>query len=243
MILIFPDIHGRSFWKKPLQDVIDRKINPDNIVFLGDYFDPYLHEGISVDEAIINWHELTVKVWNSLSPTIPIFLYGNHDYHYLDNYFGKNANGGRISHKHLNEIRGILKDNEDMLQIAYQTTIGGKNVLFTHAGVNANWYNRHKDLIGSLTAKNLNNLANSEEGLEALSDIGICRWGNQETGSPLWNDVNELQDESVADVDFQICGHSQQKENPVIKEHFAMLDCRKPFILNDKCEIEPYPIR
>ena len=37
-ILVIPDVHGRRFWKRPLERYI-KKV--DKIVFLGDYFDPY----------------------------------------------------------------------------------------------------------------------------------------------------------------------------------------------------------
>ena len=42
-ILIIPDIHGRTFWKKAyeLVDIVDK------VVFLGDYLDSYSHENIS----------------------------------------------------------------------------------------------------------------------------------------------------------------------------------------------------
>lgn len=46
--LIIPDVHGRDFWK----DAANRF--PGNIVFLGDYLDPYPLEGISPDEAFTN---------------------------------------------------------------------------------------------------------------------------------------------------------------------------------------------
>lgn len=41
-ILVVPDVHGRTFWKKPVNKYIDQV---DRIVFLGDYLDPYRDEG------------------------------------------------------------------------------------------------------------------------------------------------------------------------------------------------------
>ena len=35
-ILIIPDIHGRTFWKECI------KCECDEIIFLGDYLDPYI---------------------------------------------------------------------------------------------------------------------------------------------------------------------------------------------------------
>lgn len=40
--LIVGDVHGREFWKEPVKTVLE---NSDaEIVFLGDYHDPYPHE-------------------------------------------------------------------------------------------------------------------------------------------------------------------------------------------------------
>lgn len=53
-ILIIPDIHGRKFWHKA-EEIIDKV---DKVVFLGDYLDPYPHEGIFVDEAIQEFKQI-----------------------------------------------------------------------------------------------------------------------------------------------------------------------------------------
>ena len=51
-IIIVPDVHGRDAWKKviPYANKEDYKI-----IFLGDYHDPYPHEGITPDVSIIIW--------------------------------------------------------------------------------------------------------------------------------------------------------------------------------------------
>lgn len=41
--LVIPDIHGRKFWRKPVnRGLQDTTIN--KIIFLGDYLDPYPNE-------------------------------------------------------------------------------------------------------------------------------------------------------------------------------------------------------
>ena len=57
-ILIIPDIHGRSFWEEAINDVTEHRREFDEVVFLGDYFDPYPTEDISECQAIINWERL-----------------------------------------------------------------------------------------------------------------------------------------------------------------------------------------
>lgn len=38
-IIIILDVHGQSFWRKPID-------NEDHVIILGDYLDHYEHEGI-----------------------------------------------------------------------------------------------------------------------------------------------------------------------------------------------------
>lgn len=37
-ILVVPDVHGRLFWRRPVETYIERV---NRVVFLGDYLDPY----------------------------------------------------------------------------------------------------------------------------------------------------------------------------------------------------------
>ena len=53
-ILIVGDVHGRKFWHKA-EEIIDKV---DKVVFLGDYLDPYPHEGILVNEAIQEFKQI-----------------------------------------------------------------------------------------------------------------------------------------------------------------------------------------
>ena len=40
-VLVIPDVHGRKFWKEAINK-FSKDIYPDlNIIFLGDYVDPY----------------------------------------------------------------------------------------------------------------------------------------------------------------------------------------------------------
>lgn len=73
--LIIPDVHGRDFWK----DAANRF--PGNIVFLGDYLDPYPLEGISPDEAFTNFQE--ILSFKKANPDRVTLLLGNHDLQYF----------------------------------------------------------------------------------------------------------------------------------------------------------------
>ena len=243
-ILIIPDIHGRSFWEEAINDIAEHRRDFDTVVFLGDYFDPYPAEGINECQAIINWERLYDIFFSSYLTCEPVFLIGNHDAHYLNKVFAGRASGSRKSERHLHTIEGIFEDRHRMFQIAFDTTIGGKKVLFTHAGINRGWVERHKDLLGTVSADSLNNLAKSDEGWLALADVGEERGGWAKTGGPMWADVSEHYDEdgkpyAIDGYDYEIFAHTRMKE-PVINDTFAMLDAQRPFILADDCTIHEY---
>lgn len=58
--IMFPDLHGRDFWKKALANSCEWTAN--RLIFLGDYFDPYPSEGIAPTDAIRNWWELQLTL-------------------------------------------------------------------------------------------------------------------------------------------------------------------------------------
>ena len=75
--LIIPDVHGRRFWRT----AVDRCPNSE-VIFLGDYLDPYSWEGISHDEAFREMMDIIdFKKANRERVTL---LLGNHDLGYLD---------------------------------------------------------------------------------------------------------------------------------------------------------------
>ena len=243
-ILIIPDIHGRSFWEEAINDVTEHRREFDEVVFLGDYFDPYPTEDISECQAISNWERLYDTLFGTYLMCAPVFLIGNHDAHYISKVFAAKATSSRKSERHLHTIEGIFEDRRRMFQVAFDTTIGGKKVLFTHAGINRGWAERHKDLIGTVSADSLNLLTKSDEGWLALSDVGEVRGGWAKTGGPMWADVSEHYDAdgkpyAIDGYDFEIFAHTRKNE-PVINAFFAMLDAQRPFILADDCTIHEY---
>lgn len=77
-IIIVPDVHGRTFWR-----LAKEKINEvDQVVFLGDYLDPYPVEGISPKKAIEELKKIIDFKKEFLEKVI--LLIGNHDYHYMN---------------------------------------------------------------------------------------------------------------------------------------------------------------
>lgn len=226
--IVFPDIHGRDFWKEVLSG--DCGWETETLVFLGDYFDPYPRDGKSDYDALINWYDMMSAVWQY--PANHVFLMGNHDAHYLSDTFDRISGGCRkISSQ---RIPYLLRSMD--LHVAFDMTVGGRRILFTHAGVMAGWYHAHEKLIGPLSADNLNQLTETDEGWEALADCDSSRGGWMPYASPLWADMRSYEaDVNPVDglgYDFQIFGHTQiSDDNPMIFKYVADLDCRHPFAL------------
>lgn len=234
--IIFPDIHGRDFWKSALCD--DCEWETDTYIFLGDFFDPYPYEHISVKNAISNFIELQ-KAADELKrkgKTV-VALIGNHDAHYISRLFDKFAGGVRKSRKYAAHIEELLKSIPDFIHsIAYEMIVVNKRVLFTHAGVTVDWYNTRNDFIGELTADNLNRMTYESGGWLALCDVSPQRGGFDKSGSCIYADLHDHYTEKgdilpIPNYDYQVFGHTQQEKFPVINNRFAMLDCRHPFAM------------
>lgn len=240
MILIIGDVHGRSFWKKAVEENYDKV---DKVIMLGDYLDPYPWEGITRKDAIRNFEEI-IEFKKEHKDKV-ILLLGNHDLPYIDkrNFYTRS----RYDSSNAWHIEGMFRSHISLFQLAYEEYINGKRYLFTHAGLIPQWYEKHKDLIGELTIDSLNHLLNNPQGLRALCEVTRYRGGWDRYGSIVWLDVHDMADaiqlsleaegKTVNDDlpwEHQVFGHSQQEEHPIITNEFACLDCRKAFILTDE---------
>lgn len=186
-LLIFPDIHGRTFWKEH----IDKIKEYDKIIFLGDYMDPYDFEKISVEDALINFEEIIDFANENIDKVI--VLLGNHDMPYYSQEYKNFAwYHCRHSKKFHNDIAGLFTENKDLFQIAYQYD----NILFTHAGVTPGWLKTVFTEDYKLTSLNdlvwsLNNLVNTPEGLKYLYMISEDRGGRDRYASCIWADASD----------------------------------------------------
>ena len=236
-MIIIPDIHGRDYWIEPVL----QHLGKEHILFLGDYLDPYDYEGIDAADAFKGF--LGILEVKKLAPEKVTLLLGNHDLHYL--HF--ELSGGRQDFLRGGQIKQLLRENAPLFDISAVRTVGGKEFLFSHAGIRKGWLNEHADLFpdnGADVACNvLNDMWHDQNWrpilLNILSDVPVSRGGNAPYGSPVWNDIEDMAD----DLDefpgyFQVFGHSQQDKDPVIGDHFACLDCRRAFRINDKGSIQ-----
>ena len=227
-ILIVPDVHGRSFWLPALD-------YQGEVIFLGDYTDPYPQERITNNDA----YQVFLKIvdFKQKNPDRVTLLIGNHELHYVNRDF----QAGRFSEAYYQQFHEILTGDETkgLFQICKQID----NYLFIHAGITKCWYDLHFQKfqhLGSTLEERLNNVF-----FEKMHIFHEAAWkyrgGWDEAGSPLWADYHEFLDEAehFDSQIVQIIGHTQLiTKEPLIDDNFILLDNRQLYLLRDnKIEI------
>lgn len=130
-VLILPDIHGRQFWKAVYDFPIDKY--PDlEIVFLGDYLDPYTgYEDITKEDAYNNFLEILGYIKSDKRVTA---LIGNHDWHYF-----VQLDSSRIDRARERQIEKLFVENMQYFKLIKEISINNVKYLFTHAGITSGW--------------------------------------------------------------------------------------------------------
>ncbi|MDR2423636.1 MAG: metallophosphoesterase [Prevotellaceae bacterium] len=221
-ILIVPDVHGREFWYPALDFSGD-------VIFLGDYVDPYPADRISPEQAVERF--LKIVEFKKQNPDRVTLLVGNHEHHYLKRDFS----AGRKMHGDEGDLmRSIMTtpETQSLFQLCKQV---GK-YLFIHAGITKDWYDRrlrYFDDLGNTLEEKLNALIFSDQ-TYVFYEASLARGGLDDTGSPLWADVSEYEtEEEPFDPDIiQIIGHSQRPD-PVFVKNVRMLDNKQLYLLKD----------
>lgn len=232
-MIIIPDVHGRSFWK----NYVKGKTNQE-IIFLGDYLDPYQHEEITGLEAVKNFKNI-IKFKKQHMDNVTLLL-GNHDMCYINGNMSK----CRYLYSYEDELKALFRDNIDLFKLAVIKNINGKTVLFSHSCLCKRWIdNVNYRLNTNHNAKTLipfieNAIKNNDTDvlINTLEIVGRSRGGWSDAGSITWADVSEIYYDSnyVHEINVQIFGHSQQHQLPIIEDgKFACLDVREGFTLTD----------
>lgn len=262
-VLIIPDIHGRIFWKEDVTALMaDINNQVIDVVFLGDYVDPYPQEGITDEQAIKGFREVICFAKNRNNVHL---LLGNHDMQYFKENFVSEWDYCRYCTKYEDEIKALFRENHTLFKIAWQTTVNDRSYMFTHAGIVKKWISYFNDrVIDSYqiadfkpTAGYLNNMLHSQKGLAALSCISRERGGKFPYGSPVWADIEEHcnmiryhPDQNFYKEFYQIFGHSKvwtevwskgyrDKSLYYVTPNFAMLDSMTSFLLDEGGRIIP----
>jgi len=251
--LIIPDVHGRAFWEKPVEETL---LSPDgHIVFLGDYLDPYSREWESEDitpmeakvlcrtEALERFKKiLELKKQN---PDRVTLLLGNHDCGYA---VGEHICSDRMDRHNCREIEHLFRDNRELFQLAEECDIAGRHFVFSHAGILKGWvdlvWGGEMDSPGFNVVNELNDawLTENYGILDSLRNYDLYRgWRGGKFGSPVWSDIRSWTKVTPEETyGFNIVGHTQQKNSPVILGTIADLDCRKAFYLDGAGKIVDY---
>ncbi len=202
-LIIVPDVHGRTFWKK----IFDYD---SEVVFLGDYLDPYRSEGIYPWDALENFTQIIA--YAKAKPKVHLLL-GNHDLCYS---IGRHICNNRCDYENYDTIRSKFLENADLFQLAFDHSVNGRRFFLSHAGISFGWYNQHRDIFTysyeeTLRADYINGLYRSGALNGILGEIGSQRGGWCTYGSMVWADINEMANplhKSLTDI-IQIIGHTQ----------------------------------
>ncbi len=227
-IIIIPDLHGREFWRK----AIDELPADARVVFLGDYLDPYENEWIYWTDAFKSLQDIiSLKKTHAEQVTL---LWGNHDLHYLF----PSLQGSRYNEYKAEVIRTTFEENMDCFQMAIEYVVGGKRYLFSHAGVHSEWLKKHSDLFGpadKITAETYNRLMFTDEFVNALSDVSALRGGWSRVGSMIWADIDEFAGTQLDESEmYQVLGHTMCSDGqPKVYGNVICLDCQKAFLLSE----------
>ena len=232
-ILVIPDLHGRPFWREAALGADGR-----HIVFLGDYADPFPDEGLSPEQALAEL-EAVISLKRE-HPDKTSLLLGNHDLQYLWPDFPKT----RFDERNARRYASLYRDNRDCFSLIACFQAEHRRVIFTHAGILPGWLEANHNLFagndrdgdGTDSLENLNVLWRAGQDAQLcqpLSSISSARGGKDTFGSPVWADVSEMQSAPAIPGLFQVFGHTQQHDGPLITDNFACIDCRRAFSLKE----------
>lgn len=219
-ILICPDVHGRKFWHKA-KEIIDEV---DMVVFLGDYLDPYPHEGITFEDSVEEFKDI-LNFKEQYSDKV-VLLVGNHDMHYIKLDF---MNCSRLNVSRRQEMHDLYMNNINKFNLVF---LFGSNWLFSHAGVYKDWMAKYEiDLHELFNFKTF-----IKTRWETLESISYIRGGYDTVGSCIWADIRESVSNELLPNLRHIIGHTQMESKPYITTKVACLDVRQCFILDTETD-------
>ena len=199
-ILVIPDVHGRTFWKEPVQKYFDQV---DRIVFLGDYLDPYREEGVDCSHQGLIDNLMDIINLKREHADKVVLLKGNHDQHYASLTFREFASGSRCDTMNWDTYHALFVGYKKLFKIAHLEKVNGTPYLFSHAGLTVYWLNKVNTNLWNLPdskvsiadpdiIERINLLDDEAQGQMLLSVVGRYRsWFGEESGSVLWADIEE----------------------------------------------------
>lgn len=177
--LILGDIHAHTTWR----DIIAVE-NPDQTIFLGDYFDTF-DKNITPKQQVSIFEEI-MELPNAIT------LMGNHDAHYFLEGFQQCSGYNYELGKKIKEIR-----DKYTLPIIYIDN----NIIYSHAGISSEW----------MKYVNIENIEDINKATGYLLDFnlyaGYNPYGDTISQSPLWIRPRSLLKVAVKGYK-QIVGHT-----------------------------------
>ena len=244
--LLLPDTHGRQFWIEPVKEVLE---NTDaKICFLGDYLSPYPYEwedGVDYNRVSIERFKEIIQLKKD-NPDRVTLLLGNHDATYA---IGPNICECRMDRRNFSEIEKLFRDNRELFQIAEETELAGRKIMFSHAGIFKEWaksvWGEDAEADDFKVIDRLNDawLMENYAILRRLGDYDNYRgWGGVRYASPVWADIRSWYGVKPEETyGYNIVGHTQPaKEEPVLFKTIACVDCHRAFYLDDEGFIRDY---
>ena len=237
--LIIPDVHGRTFWKEPVLQVLKDYTNAD-IIFLGDYLSPYSSiEKITVDDAWVNFMEIVELAKNNKRIKL---LLGNHDLSCFDKTICE------CRYDYINAARNekFFRDNKDLFLIGIEKNINNKHFVFSHAGYTKGWIENNKGYCfpenvcnGEISFIDFinNDYLNLENNnfLNYIGDVSFYRGGFLQNGSIVWTDIREHLNKKnrIPDI-IQIFGHTWIEKPLNLDNQCFCLDCSQAFYIDNE---------
>lgn len=233
--LIIPDVHGRSFWKEPVKDVLE---NSDaKIVFLGDYLDPYPYEF----EDLNGYRKNAISIFKEIldlkrnNPDRIILLLGNHDCGYAIN---NTICSCRMDKSNYREISKLFLENENLFNLAYEEYINDEHVIYSHAGIHKAYAEKYFENAIEDNVVELFNKSYTDwdyKIIESLGDYDQYRgsYGCCENGSLIWADLRSWVNGDEEPYGYMVFGHTQLNDSPFITDKYACLDLRRAFYINN----------
>ncbi len=217
--IIIGDPHGHWKFIKQIYD----KENPDEVIILGDYFDSFnidVYNQKDSYENIINLRKEHLKKNKGRF----IMLIGNHDFHYMDEKFGRCSGWNALSASVASYP--LCRDwDKEILKMCYIDEIN--KTIYSHAGVSMNWFNSW------IKSKSLGDINTIETKAFCFTyKDGGDYFGSSSYNSPLWIRPEGLKKSMYVDnngiVWSQVFGHTEP-DTPIHWESngadFYGIDC------------------
>lgn len=193
MHLIIPDIHLQHL----KAEKIIKSVQPDFVVFLGDYFDDW---GDTPEKNLetANW------LVSSLDQKNRTHVFGNHDVSYAFRPYGYKCSGYTVEKDAA--INSVMQNHWRKLRLFTYA----HDYLCTHSGVTNQLYNINDEFHSHFENDCANALddAFNENSPHKLLRIGRSRGGKEPVGGIIWCDSSEFK--PIKDVK-QIFGHTPQR--------------------------------